>query len=168
MGDNNTDIATDQSSQASGRLLMSISDIIREKGLKNTTMDSIAKTLGMSKRTLYEIFGSKQRMVMCVFDHVHSKMRSDYERMFAEAGNVMEALLSIFIHHRDTMRLVSVDFFRDMDELYPEVHSHYHKDQKEINVWMNNIYNKGVEEGCSVQTWILLSPVFCLRSRWSR
>lgn len=53
----------DMTPEAYEELLESITDILLRNGLKATTMDSIAASLQMSKRTLYEIFDNKSQMV---------------------------------------------------------------------------------------------------------
>ncbi|MDE6446771.1 MAG: TetR/AcrR family transcriptional regulator, partial [Muribaculaceae bacterium] len=50
------------------RLLAAIYPIIREHGLKGATMDMVARRLGMSKRTLYEIFQNKSAMIIEVLE----------------------------------------------------------------------------------------------------
>ncbi|MDE6335182.1 MAG: TetR/AcrR family transcriptional regulator, partial [Muribaculaceae bacterium] len=49
-------------------LIDAIGELLLKRGLKATTMDSIASALQISKRTLYEIFNSKNEMVLCALE----------------------------------------------------------------------------------------------------
>ena len=51
------------------RLIKAISEIIVKKGPSHTSMDYVASTLNMSKRTLYELFGSKDDMIRHVLEY---------------------------------------------------------------------------------------------------
>lgn len=145
------DTHIEESSHADARvtpeLLDKIGDILHKHGFRGMRMDNVAKALSISKRTLYEIFGSKEEMVICVMDYFHRKMHERDLESFQKAANVMEALLLIFSYHRDMIREVNVNFFNDMEEYYPQIHARYHVDEEMVNEWMANLYKIGVKEG---------------------
>lgn len=110
-------------------------------------MDSVSRTLGMSKRTLYEIFGSKEAMTKIVFDFHHARLHEQYEEIFRHAPNVMEGVVSVFTRHRDLMSRISANFFRDIHELYPELKNEYQANQKNLDIWLEKFFRQGVSEG---------------------
>ncbi|MDE6399747.1 MAG: TetR/AcrR family transcriptional regulator [Muribaculaceae bacterium] len=110
----------DMTPEAYGDLLDSIMPILLKNGLKATTMDFIASSLKMSKRTLYEIFKSKGDMISETLKTLHKRLAEANNEILKSSGNALEALLRGFLHHRDVMRMVNVDFFRDMDSLYAD------------------------------------------------
>lgn len=128
-------------------LLESISELIRNKGFRNLTMDSVSRTLGMSKRTLYEIFGSKEAMTKTVIAYHHVRLHEEYDEIFRHASNVMEGVVKVFIRHRDLMSNVSADFFRDIHELYPELKDEYQANQKQLDIWMEKFFRQGMSQG---------------------
>ena len=93
----------DLSTEAYSTLLEAIMPIILRNGLKATTMDLVASSLSMSKRTLYEIFDSKQNMIEQVLGHVFKRSEEQYSRIFREEPDVMTAMLRVFAHQRDIM-----------------------------------------------------------------
>lgn len=137
----------DLSPEEYNRLLATISSIIQKKGLKSTTMDSIAVTIGISKRTLYEIFGSKNEMIIEVFEFYSSQTKKSAKEIFEKSSNVMEAMSKIFKRHAQTIRDVSPDFFRDMDSYCHEIRKDYDEIESRRNTEMQVIYRKGVREG---------------------
>lgn len=108
----------DMTPEAYAALLDSITDILVKNGLKATTMDSIATSLRMSKRTLYEIFSSKSNMVSEALKTLHQQLSDANKSIIENSSNSMEAVLNGFLHHRDVMEKANVEFFRDMDILY--------------------------------------------------
>lgn len=110
----------DLSDDAFENLVSDISAILVEKGMKATTMDSIASSLKISKRTLYEIFNSKEEMVRHAVLFIHNRIYQDAVNLQQNIPNVMEAILSGFLISRESVSYVDSDFFLDMDTMFPE------------------------------------------------
>ncbi len=134
------------STEAYAALLESIMPIILRNGLKASTMDLVASTLSMSKRTLYEIFDSKQNMIEQVLEFQFKRSEKSYSRIFAESSDVMTALLGIFSMQRDAMSETSPDFFRDMDTL-KEIRCVYEDKDKSRNRHLMQVFELGVRQG---------------------
>ena len=99
------------------RLYRRIEGILTERGIKGCTMDLVAAQLGMSKRTLYEIFGSKEEMLIRGTDNMQKRLRANADKRFRTSGNIMEAMV---LHAFDEMRMmqsVCPEFFRDLRNL---------------------------------------------------
>lgn len=136
----------DLSTEAYSTLLEAIMPIILRNGLKATTMDLVASSLSMSKRTLYEIFDSKQNMIEQVLGHVFKRSEEQYSRIFREEPDVMTAMLRVFAHQRDIMSEVSPAFFRDMDT-FKETRSNYEDKDNCCNRQLMAVFRLGVEQG---------------------
>ena len=128
-------------------LAEAIMDIICTQGPKAATMDYVAARLQMSKRTLYEIFGSKEGMIIDVVGHDMHKNHELYCHIFATSPDVLVALTRIFRKQRDLMTRMSPRFFRDMDTIYHKVRATYDHLHKEHEEDMLAVFNKGVEQG---------------------
>lgn len=128
-------------------LLRKILKIFLGKGLKSTTMDSVAAELGMSKRTLYEIFDSKSEMIKEVLQHMERENMKYVSDTFAASENVMEAFITIFKYNRDFIKSVNVDFYRDMDRLYKDKRKDFDKSRENHSEKLVQLFNLGVEQG---------------------
>ncbi len=128
-------------------LTEAIIDIICTQGPKAATMDYVAAKLQMSKRTLYEIFGSKEGMISDVVAYNMRKTHDLYRNIFASSPDVLVALTRIFRKQRDFMARTSPQFFRDMDTIYHKVRATYDHLHKEHEEDMLEVFNKGVEQG---------------------
>ncbi len=128
-------------------LLESIGEIILERGLKAMTMDLVANRLGMSKRTLYEIFDNKSHMTDTVLEYMHCKHVEAMREAFETSPNILEAWIKVMQIHRDMIQNVSVNFFRDMDTYYKEVRGRYRSREDNRNREMVKMCHLGVEQG---------------------
>lgn len=124
-----------------------ILDIIFHKGLKATTMDHIAASLSMSKRTLYEIYGSKQDMLITVLSYGAQRQDRIYAEIIRTEPNVIRAIVRIFLLHRDLIASADASFFRDMDEYFAEVRKVYHSSERCHTEALQTLFRRGVEEG---------------------
>ena len=128
-------------------LLNRIVPLMLKKGLKSTKMDFVASSLGMSKRTLYEIFDSKEEMIKEVLGAIERQSHDFSVEAFSSSANVMEAMIKIFKYNRDLVGSVNVEFYRDMDRLYKRSREDYENYRLKRHETMLNIFRKGVEEG---------------------
>lgn len=133
--------------EPSDELIIAISSILLNNGMKATTMDSVASALSMSKRTLYEIFDSKKDMIVKVVSYWHKQREKTVEGIFASSKTVMEALIRAFQAHQKMMKEVNLEFFLDMDRHYPEVRKVVENHDRQ---WVDNVMvviRQGIEQG---------------------
>lgn len=115
------------------------------KGIKAMTMDGLASSLRMSKRTLYEIFENKEKLVKEALEFQSRKIRDKHVTIFESAGNVMEGILNCFLYNRDLLCNSNVEFFRDIRELCPK------NDESDNRLkyvdYLEEVLSRGVAEG---------------------
>lgn len=134
-------------SEAYSSLLNSIADILMQNGIKATSMDLIASTLHISKRTLYEIFDNKSQMVSESLSALHERIKKEHTAIFESTGNVMEAILLNFVKQRDFLSKTSVEFISDVDALYAETKIHTAESRQLFFDNFMALLNKGVDQG---------------------
>lgn len=100
------------------QLLDDIGKIVQTRGIKAATMDSIAASLSISKRTLYEIFENKQDMIVQVIEHIHKSHEKEIVKIIEASTNLMEGALKVCENHIKIMNSVSVEFVRDLQEFH--------------------------------------------------
>lgn len=129
------------------KLLERIMPIFLKNGVKSTTMDAVAASLQMSKRTLYEIFGSKEEMFLETNKYFHKKMADSLKEIFSASQNIMEAIIKCFLYNRDMMSNASADFLKDMEMLASKdgVVSEEHRRHHYQNLY--EVLERGVKEG---------------------
>lgn len=129
------------------QLLDLIFGIIISKGIKEMTMSSIASDLGISKKTLYELFDSKSEMVIEAFHHQHEKFQQRSLAIIESAPDMMSAMTDIYRIQRDFLCKANVKLFTDLSDMYPEIQSRYNAmAETRMKNW-EEMYRRGVEQG---------------------
>jgi len=60
--------------------------------IKSVTMDDIAKTLSMSKKTIYQFFGDKDELVSEMMNKLLESEQAEVEKIYRESENSIEEL----------------------------------------------------------------------------
>ena len=90
-------------------------------GIKCITMDDIATSLSISKRTLYEIFADKETLLReCILKR-QSDMTILLTEIMAKANNVLEVILVCYQKSIEKFHKTNKKFFEDIKK-YPKVH----------------------------------------------
>ena len=98
-----------------------VSQMIRTLGVKSVRMDDVAAGLGMSKRTLYEMFGDKEELIYQSIKHYSQQLKERREALIAEVNNPLEAMI---VSLRDMIidAPVTCRLRRNMSRFYPAVY----------------------------------------------
>lgn len=124
-----------------------VAGLLFTNGIKSTTMDSVAHHLGISKRTLYEMFESKRELLSEALRHICDRHLESIQAIYAESGNVMEAMLKICGSISALIKKVNADFFRDMDRLYADMRGDYDRNTEIRREGMMRMFRLGIEQG---------------------
>lgn len=138
---------SDINSPQYSELCRRIFGILATKGPSQTTMDLLAKELTISKRTLYEIFGSKDDMLKTILEGVHERYAKDIAKLVKSSANVMEALANILLYHQQAMSQLSANFFRDMDFRYKHLRPDYDKNSRKWSEYLVQALKLGIRQG---------------------
>lgn len=138
---------TDDNLPENYELCKRIFNILIELGPSMTTMDLLAHRLSISKRTLYEIFGSKDEMLKTILESIQKKHSSDIQVIANHSANVMEALVNILVYHKEAMQNINAKFFRDMDERYRHLRGDYEKSSQKWAIQIDNAIKLGIRQG---------------------
>jgi AcrR family transcriptional regulator len=116
------------------------------QGLKSVRMDDISTELGVSKRTLYEMFGDKEALLReCVIHHFAGKHDTMMERT-ATAANVMEEIFIMLSNMKRDEKEVA--FVENLKKFYPEIYgeqmeiAHRYSYEK-----LGEMFDRGMSEG---------------------
>ena len=97
------------------------------QGIKSVRMDDIAQELGVSKRTLYEMFGDKEELLyLCLKRHM-SLVNESVARKAREADNLLESILIGFFEmtqYSETNSRIA----GNLRKFYPSVHERLHRE----------------------------------------
>jgi AcrR family transcriptional regulator len=103
------------------RIIEEASELFEQMGVRSTTMDDIARHLGISKRTIYENFKDKEALLIECIDAFHTKTGEKMEKLFSEADNVVYAIMSWLQFGAEPASQRQFSIMADIRKYYPQV-----------------------------------------------
>jgi AcrR family transcriptional regulator len=103
------------------RIIEEASESFKTYGIKSVTMDSLANQLGMSKRTIYEIFSDKDELLMAVLTRIAHEQKDLVKRVLDESENSIIAIFRMLEMNRDNFQAMSPAFQSDLKKYHREV-----------------------------------------------
>lgn len=103
------------------RIIESAAELFRTYGIKAVTMDSLANHLGMSKRTIYEIFSDKDELLIGVFKWMAQRQRDLLNKILAESDTAVDAIFKLLKSNFDHFQNMSPAFQADMKRFHQDV-----------------------------------------------
>ena len=116
-----------------------------EKGIRAVKMDDIAESLAISKRTMYEIYATKEELLYEGVKTFREKRRAKFIELGKEK-DLMEILLKVYHMRVEEANAVNPLFYDDVVK-YPRVLRYLTREQKNSREDMKLFFKRGVEEG---------------------
>lgn len=109
-------------------------------------MDDIAVSLGISKRTLYEVFANKEMLLEACILKEREDMKAYVDEMLATSDHVLEVLLKLYLHSIERFHATHKSFFEDLKK-YPKVYELFKSDKKHDSAEAVSFFKEGVKQG---------------------
>lgn len=103
------------------QILRNTASLFLGRGCKSVTMDEVASANGMSKRTLYELFHDKAKLLQECILLMHRNNVAKMEAELAKADNVLEWFMHHMVNKEEKRMSNFYDFFTEVKRYYPEV-----------------------------------------------
>lgn len=117
-------------------------------GIRNITMDEIAVSLGISKRTLYEIFKDKTELVKVCLENLSQTHDKKNQEVIAASENVIESMFTFMKEGVKWINAINPVFFMDMQKYYPQISKTLQKENEEKAYNLTyKMLRKGINEG---------------------
>ena len=117
-------------------------------GFKTFTMDDLASTMGMSKKTLYEHFPSKHNLVEAVLDYALEMSCTNVENFIQGEGAVIE---NVYTNQKKVKEIFNINSDRPIWELqkyYPKTYKRMEVEFAKSDArFVEKLLQKGWEEG---------------------
>ena len=115
-------------------------------GIKSITMDDIAASLGISKRTLYEVFPDKETLLEeCI---LKEQQEADVfiQKVLKTSSNVLEVLLKCYLRSIEKFHATNKRFFEDIKK-YPRAYELMKRDNNRSSEDIIRFFKEGVTQG---------------------
>ena len=138
---------TEYRKELRGRILeVAMQDFI-QRGIRAVKMDDIAGSLGISKRTLYEIFPNKESLLL---EGIRLKQAMGEEEMAKyvteKNPNTMDIIMKFYHMQMEELSSLPLTFITDISR-YPLVTEFLRKKRKKSEENANRFFQRGVKEG---------------------
>ncbi|MFT6814505.1 MAG: AcrR family transcriptional regulator [Sphingobacteriales bacterium] len=130
------------------RILEATNELFFQYGVKSFTMDDLAKELGISKKTIYEVFENKNELVKEVMNiNVQFGMLA-MEAAVENAIDAMDAMLKVMNVSQSILTRVNPKFIHEIQKYYPKAWMLYKefRDSFAYNIVHDNL-ERGITEG---------------------
>ena len=115
-------------------------------GIRAVKMDTLAKELGISKRTMYEIFEDKETLLFEGIK-VYDDRKREYLHSYAEEGHdVIDIIMEAYHMKVEEVRAVNPDFYLDLMK-YPRLAQHMKEEQQKSLEGFLAFMKRGVDDG---------------------
>lgn len=132
------------------KILEKASELFMNIGFKVVTMDDIASSMGISKKTIYQHYENKNILVEKCAENIASKILYDIDQIYSKKNNPIEELLLI----RDRFAIFFTDEkkagIQQLKKYYPEIHYKL-KNKQQVKV-ESCIYNN-IERGIDLEIY---------------
>lgn len=128
------------------RIILAAVELFTTNGIKSITMDEIAASLGISKRTLYEVFPDKETLLEeCI---LKSQKDGDIfvKGVIETSGNVLEVLLRCYQWSIERFHATNKKFFEDIKK-YPKAYWLMKNNRNRSSEDTVNFFKEGVKQG---------------------
>lgn len=117
-------------------------------GFRNVTMDDLCKEMGISKKTLYQFFQTKDALVeACIFGYME-KEANKVQQIRQKATDPVDAFYSLSKRALESLKEVSPFVIFDLQKNHPEIWKKFvnHDFEWQYNMLTTN-FNTGIEQG---------------------
>jgi AcrR family transcriptional regulator len=125
------------------RILQKSQELYFTLGVKSVTMEDIASSLGISKKTIYQHFKDKRTLVEASTVFFLDKEQCQEELINMQAKNPIEEIILSTQMMREMLTDINPAIFHDLQKYYPKTWAHYIKHKEKFK----EAVNVNLEEG---------------------
>ena len=130
------------------RILLGAQQLFMRRGIKSVSMDDITAALGISKKTLYKWFETKDHLVQAVINGHLGHTQGDCDRMAVEAENAVHEIVLMMKWSKQEHADVHPGIFLEMQKYHPAAYDCWqrHKFDYILGTIERNL-RRGIAEG---------------------
>lgn len=121
-------------------------DLYSEHGIKKVSMDDIAHNMGISKRTIYELFEDKETLLTECISMSYNKMRDYILQLESEQMTALEITLLFYEELMQRPRWFNKKFYEDLKR-YPKAFQKTEDEKSRFFKKCVKLLSRGAKEG---------------------
>jgi len=116
------------------------------KGIKDVTMNDVSTALGISKRTLYEVFPDKESLLISCIHKNEQIVQAFLKEILSTARNVLEMVLHVYQISITRLQNINPSFFTEILK-YQRAYRLYMDYREETAARSFHYFQEGVDQG---------------------
>ena len=96
-------------------------DSVAETGVRAFTVESLAKRLAMSKKTIYKFFPTKEKLIRSIMQFVFTQINSTFKRVMADESNPAVQFIKIMETTTKFAGKAPLNKIAELKSLYPDI-----------------------------------------------
>jgi TetR/AcrR family transcriptional regulator, cholesterol catabolism regulator len=131
------------------RIVKQASFMFFNYGIRSITMDEIAESLGISKRTLYEHFANKEELLKTCIQFKYEENKKLQETFLTDhPDNPLEIIHQHFRHAIITMNTLHPNFFNDLKKYHSGIFKNCIENQQDEGIaFTKSMIEMGIDKG---------------------
>lgn len=126
------------------RIRHKANELFMRYGLRSVSMDDIANSLGISKKTIYQFFADKNELVDAVLEETLTDNKKNCDRNRTTSSNAVEEIFLTMDTVEQIFRHMHPSLIFDMQKYHPQAFSRFLKHKNE---YLYNTVSKNLERG---------------------
>ena len=130
------------------RISVKAEELFMQFGIRSVSMDDIAHSLGMSKKTLYQYYADKDELVNAMIRNHIQQMQTDCESCREQANDAIHEIFITMERIVDELSNMNPMVLYDLEKFHYKSYQHFkeHKDKYLVKIVRNNI-EWGISQG---------------------
>lgn len=130
------------------KILLGATDLFLNFGFKSVTMDDIANNLGISKKTIYQYFDTKTKLVEATTMYLFDSISCGIDRICQLEQNPIEEIYSIKEFVKEHLKDEKSSPQYQLQKYYPSIFKTLKNKQYDVmQTCVTNNLNRGIEHG---------------------
>lgn len=129
------------------QLLKAFQGLVSQQGLRETTLDDLAKQLKISKKTIYKYYNSKDELVAELVDGIITDLTKIAEQSMQSTLPPMERCLAVFTNVGSYLCGLNQCVMADIETYYPTLFAKMEQIRAERIAGFTEILKSGVNSG---------------------
>ncbi|MEM9547065.1 MAG: TetR/AcrR family transcriptional regulator [Bacteroidota bacterium] len=119
-------------------------DLIMKYGIRSVSMDDISKSIGISKKTIYQYFENKRALINEVLDDHIREDEETITEIVRQSKNAIDEIIEIARHVLTFLKGMSPSMIYDTQKYYPKL---WEKVESQHFTFIKNIIKSNIERG---------------------
>lgn len=141
------------------RIINAAENIYLSKGYYKTTVDELARTLGISKKTIYKHFPGKKELLAAVVEQIKEELRREFTKILESDGDPVTKTFFVFQEVAKRIQKLSGNWLEDLAIYGNDIWKGVEEFRR--NFIQNNLI-KLIEEGKELGYFIDQPPVLII------